>query len=116
MLNGKDNSGFGWDEHRQLVIAEDAVWNSYRSSHKKVDQFRHHSFPYYDQVAAIYAKNRATRKDAQTTVDIIEEIDAEDVATANTHEERNDLHGCEVDVSLEEMDLSATQPQLSRNQ
>ncbi|MBA0610432.1 hypothetical protein Godav_011285 [Gossypium davidsonii] len=29
MLNGKDNSGFGWDEHRQLIIAEDVVWNSY---------------------------------------------------------------------------------------
>ncbi|PPD80590.1 hypothetical protein GOBAR_DD22500 [Gossypium barbadense] len=29
MLSGKSNSGFGWDEHRQLVVAEDAVWNSY---------------------------------------------------------------------------------------
>ncbi|MBA0610436.1 hypothetical protein Godav_011285 [Gossypium davidsonii] len=116
MLNGKDNSGFGWDEHRQLIIAEDVVWNSYISSHKKVGQFRHRSFPYYDQVTAIYAKDRATRKDAQTTVDIIKEIDAEYVATANTHEERNDLHGFEVDVSLEEIDLSATQPQPSRNQ
>ncbi|MBA0553627.1 hypothetical protein Golob_012794, partial [Gossypium lobatum] len=109
MLNGKDNNGFGWDEHRQLIIDEDAVWNSYIS-------FRHRSFPYYDQVTAIYAKDRATRIDAQTTIDIIEEIDAENVATANTHEERNDWHGCEVDVSLEEMDLSATQPQPSRNQ
>ncbi|MBA0553626.1 hypothetical protein Golob_012794 [Gossypium lobatum] len=31
MLNGKDNNGFGWDEHRQLIIDEDAVWNSYIS-------------------------------------------------------------------------------------
>ncbi|MFQ6623414.1 hypothetical protein Gotur_003831 [Gossypium turneri] len=31
MLNGKNNSDFGWDEHRQLVIAEDVVWNSYIS-------------------------------------------------------------------------------------
>ena len=29
MLNGQNNSGFGWDEHRQLVLAEDAVWDSY---------------------------------------------------------------------------------------
>ena len=29
MLNGQNNNGFGWDEHRQLVVAEDAVWNSY---------------------------------------------------------------------------------------
>ncbi|MBA0554059.1 hypothetical protein Golob_013189, partial [Gossypium lobatum] len=47
---------------------------------------------------------------------IIEEIDSKDVATANTHEEINDFHGCEPDVSLDEMDLSTTQPQPSKNQ
>ncbi|KAK5794213.1 hypothetical protein PVK06_035426 [Gossypium arboreum] len=57
MLSGKNNSGFGWDEHRQLVVAEDAVWNSYISSHKEAAQFRHRSFPYYDQLTAIYAKD-----------------------------------------------------------
>ncbi|MBA0838283.1 hypothetical protein Goarm_010355 [Gossypium armourianum] len=31
LLNGKDNSGFGWDEHRQIVVAEDVVWKSYIS-------------------------------------------------------------------------------------
>ncbi|MBA0769587.1 hypothetical protein Gotri_018301, partial [Gossypium trilobum] len=31
ILKGKDNSGFGWDEHRQMVVTEDAVWNSYIS-------------------------------------------------------------------------------------
>ncbi|KAK5783640.1 hypothetical protein PVK06_038152 [Gossypium arboreum] len=25
MLNGKDNNGFGWDEHRQMVVVEYAV-------------------------------------------------------------------------------------------
>ncbi|XP_040945823.1 uncharacterized protein [Gossypium hirsutum] len=29
MLNGQNNSGFGWDEHRQLVVAENTVWESY---------------------------------------------------------------------------------------
>ncbi|MBA0868144.1 hypothetical protein Goshw_009453 [Gossypium schwendimanii] len=28
MLSGKDNSSFGWDEHRQKVLAEDVVWYS----------------------------------------------------------------------------------------
>ncbi|KHG07559.1 hypothetical protein F383_34597 [Gossypium arboreum] len=31
MLSGKNNSGFGWDEHRQMVVAEDAVWDLYIS-------------------------------------------------------------------------------------
>ncbi|MBA0749207.1 hypothetical protein Gogos_003159 [Gossypium gossypioides] len=58
MLNGKDNSSFGWDEHTQLVVAKDV-------SHKEANQFRHRSFPYYDQLTAIYAKDKATGKDAQ---------------------------------------------------
>ncbi|MBA0606653.1 hypothetical protein Godav_019088 [Gossypium davidsonii] len=73
-------------------------------------------FPHYDQLTIIYAKDRATRKDAQIAADVIEEVDAEDVATANTHEERNDYHGCKADVSSDEIDLSATQLQPSRNQ
>ncbi|KAK5845128.1 hypothetical protein PVK06_001282 [Gossypium arboreum] len=115
MLSGKNNSGFGWDEHRQLVVAEDATWNSYINSHKEAAQFKHRSFLYYDQFTAIYAKDRATRKDAQTAADIIEEIDVEDVADTNIHEERNDFHGCEADVSLDDMDRLATQPQPARN-
>ncbi|MBA0723025.1 hypothetical protein Golax_003644 [Gossypium laxum] len=90
MLNGKDINDFGWDEHR------------------------HRIFPYYDQLTSIYAKDRATRKDAQTSADIVEEIDVEDVATANNLEEGNNYHGCEDDVSLDEMDVSATQSQLSK--
>ncbi|MBA0870820.1 hypothetical protein Goshw_017565, partial [Gossypium schwendimanii] len=60
--------------------------------------------------------DRATGKYAQITIDIIKEIDVEDVATANTHEERNDFHRCQSNVSLDEMNLSSTQSQPSRNQ
>ncbi|MBA0876948.1 hypothetical protein Goshw_002054, partial [Gossypium schwendimanii] len=80
-------------------------------SHKVVGQFRHHNFPYYDQLTSIYAKDRATGKDAQTTVDIVEEIDADDATIANNLEEGNNYRGCEDDVSLDEMDVSTIQPQ-----
>ncbi|MBA0848194.1 hypothetical protein Goshw_029550 [Gossypium schwendimanii] len=30
-------------------------------SNKTVGHFRHHNFPYYDQLISIYAKDRATR-------------------------------------------------------
>ncbi|MFQ6665668.1 hypothetical protein Gotur_032319 [Gossypium turneri] len=109
MLNGQNNSGFGWDDHRQVVVAEDA-------SHKEVDQFRHRSFPYYDQLTTIYAKDRATGKDAQTAVDVLEEINADDVPTADINEERNKYYDCDANVSLEDMDVSATEPQPDRNQ
>ncbi|MBA0789542.1 hypothetical protein Gotri_025683 [Gossypium trilobum] len=73
MLSGKDNSGFGWNEHRQMVVVEDIV-------HKATGKFRHRSFPYYYQLTSIYAKDRATEKDAQIIADIVEEIDSEDIA------------------------------------
>ncbi|MFQ6666179.1 hypothetical protein Gotur_032636 [Gossypium turneri] len=104
-----DNFGFGWDEHRQLVVAEDA-------SHKEAGQFRHRSFPYYDQLTTIYARDRATGKDAQTVADVIEEINVQDVHTVDINEERNEFYDCEADVSLDEMDVSATEPQTDKNQ
>ncbi|MFQ6655795.1 hypothetical protein Gotur_026194, partial [Gossypium turneri] len=88
MLNGQNNSGFGWDEHRQLVVAEDAVWDSYLKSHKKAAQFRHRSFPYYDQLTTIYARDRATGKYAQTAADVLEEKNDEGVHTTGMNEER----------------------------
>ncbi|MFQ6653313.1 hypothetical protein Gotur_024771 [Gossypium turneri] len=109
MLNGQNNSGFGWDEHRQLVVAEDA-------SHKKASQFRHRSFPYYDQLIAIYVRDRATGKDAQTAADVIEEINVQDVPTTDINEERNEFYDCEADVSLDDMDVSTTEPKPDRNQ
>ncbi|MFQ6663278.1 hypothetical protein Gotur_030869 [Gossypium turneri] len=116
MLNGQNNSGFGWDEHRQLVVAEDTVWGSYLKSHKEAAQFRHRAFPYYDQLTAIYARDRATGKDAQTAADVLEEINAQGVPTTNMNEERNEFYDCEADVSLDDMDVSAMEPQRDRDQ
>ncbi|MBA0739498.1 hypothetical protein Gogos_012765 [Gossypium gossypioides] len=70
MLIGKDNSGFGWDEHRQMIVVEDA-WERCSNNCR--------------------------------------EIDAKDVAIVKNLEERNNYHGCEDDVSLDEMDVLATQ-------
>ncbi|MBA0670613.1 hypothetical protein Goklo_024164 [Gossypium klotzschianum] len=79
-LESRISSNFGWDEHRQMVIAEDAVRNSYISD-----------------------------------VDIAN--NAKDVDIANNLEERNNYCGCEYDISLDDMDVSATQSQLpKRNQ
>ncbi|XP_052489415.1 uncharacterized protein At2g29880-like [Gossypium raimondii] len=116
MLNGQNNSGFGWDEHRQLVVAEDAVWESYVKSHREAAQFRYRTFPYYDQLTTIYARDRATGKDAQTAADVLEEINAEDVRTTAMDEERNSFYDCEADIPLDDMDVSAVEPQRDRDQ
>ncbi|MBA0675292.1 hypothetical protein Goari_016845 [Gossypium aridum] len=83
LFRGKDNSGFGWDKHRHMVVAEDVMWDSY------------------------------IRKYAQIAVDIVEELCAEDVANKRNLEEESNENGCEFDVSLNEMDVLATQSQPS---
>ncbi|PPD67189.1 hypothetical protein GOBAR_DD35932 [Gossypium barbadense] len=98
MLNGQNNSGFGWDEHRQLIVAEDAVWDSYL------------------KLTTIYARDRATGKDAQTAADVLQEINADDVPTTDMNEERNTFYDCEADVSLDDMDVSGTEPRGDRDQ
>ncbi|MBA0822299.1 hypothetical protein Goarm_019108 [Gossypium armourianum] len=52
-------------------------------------------------------------KDAQTTSDILKELRAEDVANERNPEEGSNDNEYEVDVSLDEMDVSATQSQQS---
>ncbi|MFQ6662498.1 hypothetical protein Gotur_030328 [Gossypium turneri] len=61
------------------------------------------------------SQDRATGRDAQTAADVIEEIIVQDVPTTDINEERNEFYDCEADVSLDDMDVSATEPQADRN-
>ncbi|XP_031389451.1 uncharacterized protein LOC116202076 isoform X2 [Punica granatum] len=80
MLN---TSGFGWDSTRKMVTAEDDVWEAYVASHKEAAPFRQRSFPHFEELSMIYAKDRATGKDVQSVKDILQELDIEDLtATA----------------------------------
>ncbi|KAH1032130.1 hypothetical protein J1N35_044304, partial [Gossypium stocksii] len=100
-------------------LLEEPYLNLTKFSYQKHSKGSHFLFP---STLALFsfiqrqAVDRATRKDAQIVTDIIEKINVEDVATTNTHEERNDFHGCKAFVSLDDMDLSTTQPQPPRNQ
>ncbi|KAJ9552182.1 hypothetical protein OSB04_016227, partial [Centaurea solstitialis] len=53
-------SGFGWDEERNCVVAEDSVWDEYVKSHKGAASFRGKPFPFYDKLCIIFGKDRAT--------------------------------------------------------
>ncbi|XP_076959599.1 uncharacterized protein LOC143635727 [Bidens hawaiensis] len=63
-------SGFGWDEQKCCIIADDSVWNAYVKSHKGAVNFRDKSFPFYDKLCTIFGKDRATGSKA---VDLGEE-------------------------------------------
>ncbi|KAJ9561781.1 hypothetical protein OSB04_006941 [Centaurea solstitialis] len=53
-------SGFGWDEEKNCVVAEDSVWDEYVKSHKGAANFRGKPFPFYDKLCTIFGKDRAT--------------------------------------------------------
>ncbi|XP_031116484.1 uncharacterized protein At2g29880-like [Ipomoea triloba] len=103
MVQGKDTSEFGWNEHMHMVYAEDAIWDSYLISHKEATPFRTRSFRFYNELSAIYSKDRATGKDAQIADDVVEEIQVE---------EQNDIR-VDTDnsafVGLDDFDFMSTQ-------
>ncbi|WRX26280.1 Myb/SANT-like domain - like 10 [Theobroma cacao] len=74
MVQGTHTSGFGWDDQRNMVVADDLVWEAYIQSHKEATPFRRKSFPFFNELSIIYARDRATGKDAQTAADILEEM------------------------------------------
>ncbi|PPD76842.1 hypothetical protein GOBAR_DD26243 [Gossypium barbadense] len=115
MLNGQNNSGFGWDEHRQLVVAEDTVWESYVKSQRSLS-VQTLFFPLLQPAYCHIRKRSDDWKDAQTAADVLEEIHAEDERTTDMNEERNTFYDCEADVSLDDMDVSGTDPRGDRDQ
>ncbi|XVF56330.1 hypothetical protein PTKIN_Ptkin06aG0110400 [Pterospermum kingtungense] len=99
MAKGDNTSGFGWDSQRNMVTAEESVWESYLRSHKDASPFRTRSFHFFNELCQIYGKDCATGKDAQTARDIIEEIQTEgndegnDGRTTDFEYEDHNIHG-----------------------
>ncbi|OWM83635.1 hypothetical protein CDL15_Pgr004064 [Punica granatum] len=93
--------GFGWDSTRKMVMAEDDVWETYVATHKEAAPFKLRSFPHFEELSMIYAKGRATGKDAQAVEDILQELEIEDltgvakeadVNHSNPNESANDIY------------------------
>ncbi|XXG42498.1 hypothetical protein AAC387_Pa01g2766 [Persea americana] len=74
MLNGENCSGFGWDPHKNTIVAEDEVWNGYAKTHKGAGQWRSRSFPHYEMFSTVSGKNCAIGKGAATTEDVLDEL------------------------------------------
>ncbi|OMO81760.1 hypothetical protein CCACVL1_12236 [Corchorus capsularis] len=109
MINGTNTSGFGWDDHRKMLTAEDKVWDDFMAAHPRAAQFRVRTFPYFSELTAIYAKDHATGKDAQTAADILEEMAQEtegEAADQDAEMESNNV--VQDDTGLDEMDVSTT--------
>ncbi|KAI4357043.1 hypothetical protein L6164_001018 [Bauhinia variegata] len=70
MVQGLNTSGFGWDNDKNMVIADKAVWDEYL---KKATPFRSRPFLHFDALCTIWAKDKAIGKDAQDVDNINEE-------------------------------------------
>ncbi|KAF9473333.1 hypothetical protein BDN70DRAFT_775527, partial [Pholiota conissans] len=44
----RDKSGFGWDHTKQLVTADDEVWDALLMAHEHLAKWKTTPFPYYD--------------------------------------------------------------------
>ncbi|CAN1140397.1 hypothetical protein LINPERPRIM_LOCUS24811 [Linum perenne] len=52
-------SGFGWDEYKQQIVADDDVYQSWAKRFRGAKGLNKRPFPYYDQLARIFGLDRA---------------------------------------------------------
>ncbi|MBA0764842.1 hypothetical protein Gotri_014126, partial [Gossypium trilobum] len=60
-------------------------------SHKKVTSFQTRTLPYFEDLSMIYGKDRVTGKNAQTPVDIIENLEGEENDNGGTENIENGI-------------------------
>ncbi|KAI4297743.1 hypothetical protein L6164_037614 [Bauhinia variegata] len=58
----RNHKGFGWDEARHMVVADDKVWESYIPAHCEARPFRRRSFPLYKLMSIIFEGERGLPK------------------------------------------------------
>ncbi|KAL3524634.1 hypothetical protein ACH5RR_013006 [Cinchona calisaya] len=77
MLCGPNSSGFRYDDNNKCVNAEKPVWDDYLKSHKDAQKIKGKWFPYYRELYIVFGTDRATGKDDETPIDVIEELNME---------------------------------------
>ncbi|KAL5709951.1 hypothetical protein ACHQM5_020572 [Ranunculus cassubicifolius] len=64
--NLKDQSGFGWDEDRKMIVVLDDVWEGYVKSHPDAKSYRYKALTNYDDLAIIIGNANAKGGGATT--------------------------------------------------
>ncbi|KAK9285420.1 hypothetical protein L1049_024613 [Liquidambar formosana] len=75
-----NQTGFGWNDTKKMVEAEDSVWDDYLQNHSDAAQFRHRSIDNFDDISLIIGNDQANGQGAQTGIEadnIVETIDLE---------------------------------------
>ncbi|CAN1320662.1 hypothetical protein LINPERPRIM_LOCUS31791 [Linum perenne] len=86
-LELKNVNGFGWDDSRNCVFIDDAIFAEYVKHHLKAKGLNKRPLPYWDQLYLIFGKSRALGADAVQLEDAASvlqgDISMEDVTNIN---------------------------------
>ncbi|KAK8508534.1 hypothetical protein V6N12_044452 [Hibiscus sabdariffa] len=69
---------FSWNEEEKCLTALKDVFDDWVRSYPTAAGLRNKSFPFFDDLIQIFGKERATGAAAETTVDAMENLAAED--------------------------------------
>lgn len=58
-----DSDGFSWDDTRQMVAADDSVWQAYTNAHPTARQYMARPVPYYKDLCIIYRDTTSNIRD-----------------------------------------------------
>ncbi|KAM0910336.1 hypothetical protein ACQ4PT_014229 [Festuca glaucescens] len=87
--NMLSQSGFGWDDDKNMVSVEDDVWNNYAKANKDAASYRYKVIKYWDMISTLYNRDRATGEGARTANESTTEMAEEIANTTATNKDAN---------------------------
>lgn len=72
-----DLDGFSWDEARQMVAADDSIWQDYIKTHPTARQYMARPVPYYKDLCIICRDTTGNRTDNHSTINLCPEDNAQ---------------------------------------
>ncbi|KAF6160536.1 hypothetical protein GIB67_019476 [Kingdonia uniflora] len=65
-----DQEGFDWDETRQIVIADDFVWDKYIKAHHDARRYKTRVVPHYNDLCVIYGNATIDENYSRSALDV----------------------------------------------
>uniref|UniRef100_A0ACD5YA96 Uncharacterized protein n=1 Tax=Avena sativa TaxID=4498 RepID=A0ACD5YA96_AVESA len=82
-------SGFGWDDEKNMFTGEDDVWNTYVKANKDASSYRYKSVKFWDMISTLYSRDRATGAGARTANESAAEMAEENANTTTNNKDAN---------------------------